>query len=100
MKYIYVLLLLGKLTYWLAQVIKDQINSSILLVDRSSHRHKRDNKLKTEEYEIKVARVRADIADLKLSDVPEFKEKQCKVAIAKHICGSATGKLKFLFNCW
>ncbi|XP_001604909.2 tRNA:m(4)X modification enzyme TRM13 homolog [Nasonia vitripennis] len=80
----------GKLTYWLAQATKNQTNSSILLIDRSSHRHKKDNKLKNEKVEIKVTRVRADIADLKLSDVPEAQQMQCQVAFAKHICGVAT----------
>lgn len=85
----------GKLTYWLGQVIKDQANSLVMLVDRSSHRHKKDNKLKNEQIDFRVMRVRADIADLKLNDIPELEEKVCKVAIAKHICGSATGNLSF-----
>ncbi|XP_058790637.1 tRNA:m(4)X modification enzyme TRM13 homolog [Phymastichus coffea] len=80
----------GKLSYWLAQAMKNQTNSSILLVDRSNHRHKLDNKLKDQNSKIKVVRVRADIADLKLSDIPEVKEKQCWVGVAKHVCGAAT----------
>ena len=82
----------GKLTYWLAQIIKDQADSSILLVDRSSHRHKSDNKLKNDDYLINVTRIRADIGDLRLRDVQEIKNIQHIVGIAKHLCGVATGK--------
>lgn len=67
-----------------------------MVVDRSSHRHKKDNQLKYKQFDIKVMRVKADIADLNLNDVPELDKKQCKVAIAKHICGSATGTLFFI----
>jgi tRNA:m4X modification enzyme len=88
----------GKLTYWLAQLIKDHKNSSVLLIDRSSHRHKRDNKLKNEKFEISVRRVCADIGDVSLSRIPEVNDVPCKVAIAKHICGAATGKLQIDWN--
>ncbi|XP_024936538.1 tRNA:m(4)X modification enzyme TRM13 homolog isoform X2 [Cephus cinctus] len=80
----------GKLTYWLAQMIKKDSSSSIVLVDRSSHRHKSDNKLKNEDCSLGVVRIRADIADLRLSSVPEIKEFNYKVGIAKHLCGAAT----------
>ncbi len=91
--------MIGKLTYWLGQVIKDQTNSLIVLVDRSNHRHKKDNKLRNEQLDIKVLRIRADIADLNLSDIPEVEKTPCRVAIAKHICGSATGKFE-IFICF
>lgn len=80
----------GKLTYWLAQAIKGQSGSSILLVDRSSHRHKKDNKLKNEDNPLNVKRIRADIADLKLNKVEEIGESNSIVGIAKHLCGCAT----------
>ncbi|XP_076622449.1 tRNA:m(4)X modification enzyme TRM13 homolog [Colletes latitarsis] len=80
----------GKLTYWLGQMIKDMKDSCILLVDRSSHRHKSDNKLKNEQSSLEVKRIRADIADLKLNDVREIQKFNYKVGIAKHLCGSAT----------
>ncbi|XP_066589491.1 tRNA:m(4)X modification enzyme TRM13 homolog [Prorops nasuta] len=80
----------GKLTYWLAQAIKDKTDSSILLVDRSSHRHKYDNKLKNEYCPITVKRVKADIADLNLFGLTEIQMARHKVGIAKHLCGAAT----------
>nr|XP_033330164.1 tRNA:m(4)X modification enzyme TRM13 homolog isoform X1 [Megalopta genalis] len=80
----------GKLTYWLGQMIKDRKDSCILLVDRSSHRHKSDNKLKNEQYPLVIKRIRADIADLKLNNIAEIKTFNYKVGIAKHLCGVAT----------
>ncbi|XP_015121707.1 tRNA:m(4)X modification enzyme TRM13 homolog isoform X1 [Diachasma alloeum] len=80
----------GKLTYWLAQMLKTTKNSTIVLVDRSSHRNKKDNKLKNEETSMNTIRIRADIADLALSKIEEIKGIKHKVAIAKHLCGAAT----------
>ncbi|KAK1116460.1 hypothetical protein K0M31_019025 [Melipona bicolor] len=80
----------GKLTYWLGQIIKRKKNCCILLVDRSSHRHKNDNKLRNEQSSLLVERIRADIADLKLNDVTEIQRFKHKVGIAKHLCGVAT----------
>lgn len=81
----------GKLTYWLGQMIKDKKNSCIVLIDRSSHRHKSDNKLKNEQSPLVIKRIRADIADLKLNEITEIQKFECKVGIAKHLCGTATG---------
>lgn len=81
----------GKLAYWLGQIVKDKKDSCILLVDRSSHRHKSDNKLKSEQSPIVVKRIRADIADLKLNDITEIEKFDRKIGIAKHLCGTATG---------
>ncbi|XP_011501388.1 PREDICTED: tRNA:m(4)X modification enzyme TRM13 homolog [Ceratosolen solmsi marchali] len=78
----------GKLTYWLVQMIKDRRNTSVVLIDRSSHRHKRDNKLKNEKFEINVTRVRADIGDINLNDIPAVSDMPVRVAFAKHICGA------------
>ncbi|XP_011315241.1 tRNA:m(4)X modification enzyme TRM13 homolog isoform X2 [Fopius arisanus] len=80
----------GKLTYWLAQMLKDVDNSTIVLVDRSSHRNKNDNKLRNEETTVKTIRIRADIGDLVLSKISEIKGIKHKVGIAKHLCGAAT----------
>ncbi|KAF3421481.1 hypothetical protein E2986_05528 [Frieseomelitta varia] len=80
----------GKLTYWLGQIIKHKKDCCILLVDRSSHRHKNDNKLRNEQSLLLVERIRADIADLKLNDVTEIQRFKHKVGIAKHLCGVAT----------
>nr|XP_031828217.1 tRNA:m(4)X modification enzyme TRM13 homolog [Nomia melanderi]XP_031828218.1 tRNA:m(4)X modification enzyme TRM13 homolog [Nomia melanderi]XP_031828219.1 tRNA:m(4)X modification enzyme TRM13 homolog [Nomia melanderi] len=80
----------GKLTYWLGQIIKNRKDICILLVDRSSHRHKSDNKLKNEPSPLVIKRIRADIADLKLNDITEIQKFNHKVGIAKHLCGVAT----------
>ncbi|XP_014486542.1 PREDICTED: tRNA:m(4)X modification enzyme TRM13 homolog [Dinoponera quadriceps] len=80
----------AQLTYWLGQIIKSKSNSCVLLVDRSSHRHKNDNKLKREESRLAINRVRADIADLQLNQITEIQPVKHKVGIAKHLCGTAT----------
>ncbi|XP_029177037.1 tRNA:m(4)X modification enzyme TRM13 homolog [Nylanderia fulva] len=78
------------LTYWLGQIIKDKSNSCVLVVDRSSHRHKNDNKLRKEDNRLVIKRIRADIADLRLNQVLEIQPIKYKVGIAKHLCGTAT----------
>ncbi|KAG7202350.1 hypothetical protein KM043_018677 [Ampulex compressa] len=80
----------GKLAYWLGQMIKNKPDSCILLVDRSSHRHKSDNKLKNECLPFEIHRVRADIADLQLNNIAAIQKFCYKVGIAKHLCGVAT----------
>lgn len=80
----------------MGQIIKTKSNSCILLVDRSSHRHKSDNKLKREESRLVIKRIRADIADLQLNQIAEIQPIKHKVGIAKHLCGIATGKHVFV----
>ncbi|XP_016918188.2 tRNA:m(4)X modification enzyme TRM13 homolog [Apis cerana] len=80
----------GKLTYWLGQIIKNKKDCSILLIDRSSYRHKSDNKLKNEQSGLIIERIRTDIADLKLNAISTIQKFKNKVAIAKHLCGAAT----------
>ena len=75
----------------MAQAIKKQIGTSLLLIDRSSHRHKRDNKLKSEDSHLNVNRIRVDIADLKLNKVEEIGKLDSVIGVAKHLCGAATG---------
>lgn len=77
-------------------MIKNIKSSTILLVDRSSHRHKNDNKLKNEKSSVRTVRIRADIADLALSKIEEITDIKHKVGIAKHLCGVATGKYAFI----
>ena len=91
-QFIILIFYIGKLTYWLAQAIKLQSGSTLLLIDRSSHRHKKDNKLKNEDNPLNVKRIRADIADLKLNKLGEI-GKLGVVGVAKHLCGAATGNL-------
>lgn len=93
---LFIYLFIGKLTYWLAQLIKNTKDSTVILVDRSSHRHKNDNKLKTEDCSINIVRIRADIADLCLNKIEEVKNSKYTVGIAKHLCGAATGTLMSL----
>lgn len=79
----------GQLAYFLATVLQEQklSHSQVVLIDRMSLRHKKDNKLANREV---VQRIRADIADLKLSALPELKKTQRTVAFSKHLCGAAT----------
>ena len=62
----------------------------LLLVDRASQRHKFDNKLKESPSICK--RIRADIADLCLENVPDLHLYKRVVSLGKHLCGSATGQ--------
>uniref|UniRef100_A0A182SHS3 tRNA:m(4)X modification enzyme TRM13 n=1 Tax=Anopheles maculatus TaxID=74869 RepID=A0A182SHS3_9DIPT len=78
----------GQVAYWLARIVETQLqNCKVLLVDRASHRHKKDNKIETREI---VQRVRADIADLVLQKVNLLETSKRIVGIGKHLCGSAT----------
>lgn len=73
------------LTYWLANAIKGLKDSKVLVVDRASHRHKKDNLIRDRDL---VERIRADIADFDLQGL-ETKSKSF-VGVSKHLCGAAT----------
>ena len=60
----------GQLTYW---IVKSTKSSRYFLVDRESHRHKFDNKLRDELPDADVQRIRADILNLVLEEVPGIK---------------------------
>lgn len=75
----------GQLTYWLAQA---NINSTFLLIERSSPKHKRDNKLDKAN---QVQRIRADIADLDLDKLEVVQKTRNIIGVTKHLCGDATG---------
>lgn len=77
----------GHLSYWLAQVIKEQRDANVVLVDRASHRHKQDNKV--EERNV-VHRIRADIADLDVRQLDVCAAAKHLVGVSKHLCGAAT----------
>ncbi|XP_064549757.1 tRNA:m(4)X modification enzyme TRM13 homolog [Drosophila montana] len=79
----------GQLAFYLATALDTQhlANSQLVLVDRLSLRHKKDNKLANKQL---VQRIRADIADLKLSQLPELQRTRRNVALSKHLCGAAT----------
>ncbi|XP_030371497.1 tRNA:m(4)X modification enzyme TRM13 homolog [Scaptodrosophila lebanonensis] len=79
----------GQLAYYLASVLESMQlgNSQVVLLDRLSLRHKKDNKVANKEL---VQRIRADIADFKMSQLPELHRTQHNVALSKHLCGAAT----------
>jgi tRNA:m4X modification enzyme len=81
----------GQLSYWLAQAMEPSAESSFVLVERSSPKHKRDNKL--DKSDDKVQRVRADIADLVLDKMETVSKRGSIVGVTKHLCGDATGNI-------
>ncbi|XP_044261825.1 tRNA:m(4)X modification enzyme TRM13 homolog isoform X1 [Tribolium madens] len=83
----------GLLSYWLAQACPQ---GTFLLIERSSPKHKRDNKLEKSE---KVKRIRADIADLVLDKLDAVSGSASIVGVTKHLCGDATDlALRCLLN--
>lgn len=77
----------GQLSYWLAQAITNYPNSNVLLIDRASVRHKKDNKLNVSHT---VQRIRADIADFDISKHSLIQSSHKIVGLGKHLCGAAT----------
>lgn len=73
------------LSFWLAAAVEDIESSKVLVVDRASHRNKKDNQIKDRD---RVDRIRADIADLDLSGLDTKSESF--VGVSKHLCGVAT----------
>lgn len=84
----------GQLSFWVSKAVNSTPNTSVLLVERASMRHKVDNKL--DKIENNCHRIRADIADLVLEEVDAVKECEKIVGFTKHLCGDATGKF-FIF---
>jgi len=81
----------GQLTYWLTKAVTDPSTCQFVLVDRASHRHKFDNRLKDTD-DVELVRLRVDIADLALGRVSPYitNQKENVVGISKHLCGAAT----------
>ena len=81
----------GQLTYWLTKAVPDPSTCQFVLVDRASHRHKFDNRLKDAE-DVELVRLRVDIADLALGRVSPYitHQKENVIGISKHLCGAAT----------
>jgi len=81
----------GALTYWLTKAVEDPSTCQFILVDKASHRHKFDNRLKWNE-ELEILRLRVDIADLVLGRVrPQLSQQRERVVgVSKHLCGAAT----------
>ncbi len=65
---------------------------SLLLIDKSSPRHKHENRFKVDgAWDCPIERIRADISDVDLSLVPQIVKSQIIVGTGKHLCGGATG---------
>lgn len=76
--------------------MKDTEQSTVLLVDKASLRHKKDNKI---EDRSSVQRIRADITDLDLDKLDAAQVADNIVAVGKHLCGGATDvTLRCLIN--
>ncbi|XP_069694498.1 tRNA:m(4)X modification enzyme TRM13 homolog [Periplaneta americana] len=78
----------GLLSFYVAQTMQEDDSSVLFLVDRASQRHKFDNKLKDTSRH--TERIRADIADLCLENIPSLLAYKKVVALGKHLCGAAT----------
>jgi len=80
----------GQMTYWMAKASKSEAKQKFILVDKASHRHKFDNKLKDDDT-LNISRIRADIQDLVLDQIPQIKATPGSViGVSKHLCGAAT----------
>ncbi|XP_055382315.1 tRNA:m(4)X modification enzyme TRM13 homolog [Condylostylus longicornis] len=80
----------GQVSYWLAKLLasRDSLNkTNVILIDRASLRHKKDNKI---EDRSNIHRIRADISDVVLEKIETLRDMKHIVAIGKHLCGSAT----------
>ncbi|XP_005182246.1 tRNA:m(4)X modification enzyme TRM13 homolog [Musca domestica] len=77
----------GQLAFYLSKLLENMQNSQVVLVDRMSLRHKKDNKIEDRSL---VQRIRADIVDFKLEKLPALENSQHCVAVSKHLCGGAT----------
>lgn len=79
----------GQLSYFLANAVGGMEDTSVVVIDRASFRHKRDNKIENREM---VQRIRADISDLDLASLIATMPTKSKhiVGISKHLCGTAT----------
>lgn len=77
----------GQVAYWLAQAITGHPNSNVLLIDRASLRHKKDNKLDETHA---VHRIRADICDFDMNKFDLLLKAKHIVGMGKHLCGAAT----------
>ncbi|CAK1588846.1 unnamed protein product [Parnassius mnemosyne] len=79
----------GQLSFYASNAWCNETNGScVLLIDRASLRHKRDNKLRSQPGVAR--RLRADLAHLVLDKAPGVLECDSVVGLAKHLCGVAT----------
>ena len=81
----------GQLSYALGQAV-DLESDALLMIDKSSPRHKHDNRYKVDgESHASIHRIRADIADVELGKVPLVRNSRRLIGTGKHLCGAATG---------
>ncbi|CAG5057789.1 unnamed protein product [Parnassius apollo] len=79
----------GQLSFYASNAWCNETNGScVLLIDRASLRHKRDNKLRSQPGVAR--RLRADLAHLALDKAPGVLQCENVVGLAKHLCGVAT----------
>uniref|UniRef100_A0A336MJC2 tRNA:m(4)X modification enzyme TRM13 n=1 Tax=Culicoides sonorensis TaxID=179676 RepID=A0A336MJC2_CULSO len=78
----------GELAYYIAkEAEKLQGTNKVLLIDRSTFRHKKDNRIENRDL---VHRIKADIANLDLKGLEIAQPCQQFIGLSKHLCGSAT----------
>lgn len=77
----------GQVACYLAEAIANLKESSVLLIDRASLRHKKDNKL-NDSYA--VHRIRADITDFDMDKHELVQKAKNLIGMGKHLCGAAT----------
>lgn len=77
----------GGVSFWLAKSIENFENSKVLLLDKASHRHKKDNKIENRDL---VKRVLCDIADFDLKNLDLLENCKKIIGVSKHLCGVAT----------
>ena len=72
----------GQMTFWIAKSSEKEAKQKFILVDRASHRHKFDNRLKDDE-ELQVSRIKADIQDLIIEKIPEIQHSKVRFSRSK-----------------
>lgn len=78
----------GELAYYVAKVMeKNEGVNKVLLIDRSTFRHKKDNRIENRD---SIHRIKADIADLDLKGLEIAKPCHQFVGLSKHLCGVAS----------
>lgn len=77
----------GQVSFYLAQAIANFPESNVVLIDRASLRHKKDNQI---DDTIVVERIRADIADFDITKHDLIQKSKRIVGLGKHLCGAAT----------
>ncbi|CAD5111821.1 DgyrCDS1091 [Dimorphilus gyrociliatus] len=91
----------GGLSHILEKASKELNSVQFILIERGAVRYKKDNYHKEENQGPIFERLRVDIEHLALDKVESLKNPKKKVAIGKHLCGSATDMmLRCLMENW